>query len=59
MRIKALKARYTVGRLLLGFPFYQCDPGIRYLKEVGPVDRKTELIGRCRAVSGRLGVFHG
>ena len=46
MWIKALKTRHTVGRPLLGFPFYY-EPGIRYLKEVRQIKQETELIGRC------------
>ena len=41
-------ARYTVGRLLMDFPFYQCNSGLSYLKKVGKLNVEQILIKNCK-----------
>ena len=41
------QARYTIGRLLLDFPFYQCEAGLALLKEVGREREETALVQTC------------
>lgn len=39
--------RYTIGRLLLDFPFYQCKEGQKFLKQAQKLKFETELINSC------------
>tara|TARA_B100000686_G_C16734327_1_gene942680 strand:+ start:206 stop:1738 length:1533 start_codon:yes stop_codon:yes gene_type:complete len=43
-----INARYTVGRLLLDFPFYQCAKGIFWLREIGKLEDEISLVRTCR-----------
>jgi tetratricopeptide (TPR) repeat protein len=40
-------SRYTIGRLLLDFPFYQCKEGQKFLKQAQKFEFETELIHSC------------
>ena len=40
--------RYTIGRMLLDFPFYQCNSGLSYLKKVGKLNVEQILIKNCK-----------
>lgn len=39
--------RYTIGRLLLDFPFYRCKEGQEFLKQAQKLDFETKLINSC------------
>ena len=43
-----LNARYTIGRLLLDFPFFQCEEGEKVLAGIDHQEREQELIRSCR-----------
>ncbi len=40
-------SRYTIGRLLLDFPFYQCKKGQQFLKQAQKLEFETKLINSC------------
>jgi tetratricopeptide (TPR) repeat protein len=40
-------SRYTIGRLLLDFPFYRCKEGQEFLKQAQKFEFETELINSC------------
>ena len=43
-----VNARYTIGRLLLDFPFYQCGRGVSFLKEIRKMKNEIDLIKGCQ-----------
>ncbi len=43
-----VNSRYTIGRLMLGFPFYRCQEGIDLLREINLVGEEIELIENCQ-----------
>ncbi len=43
-----INSRYTVGRMLLDFPFYKCEQGVENLKAASKLKFEEELVGRCR-----------
>jgi len=40
-------SRYTIGRLLLDFPFYRCKEGQKFLKQAQKLEFETKLINSC------------
>ncbi len=47
------QSRYTVGRLLLDFPFYQCDAGRKQLEAIKRDQQEQELIRACYVTRNR------
>ncbi len=39
--------RYTIGRLLLDFPFYRCKEGQKFLKQAQKLEFEAELVNSC------------
>ncbi|WP_282011190.1 tetratricopeptide repeat protein [Nitrospina watsonii] len=48
-----LNAQYTIGRLYLDFPFYQCRKGISVLQKIGKAEEEQALINNCLSASGK------
>ncbi|QPJ63350.1 MAG: hypothetical protein G3M70_16280 [Candidatus Nitronauta litoralis] len=42
-----VEARYTVGRLLLDFPFYHCDSGEKILRRIDRLNAENNLLKTC------------
>ena len=40
--------RYTIGRMLLDFPFYQCKEGKKFLNQAQKLKSETKLISSCK-----------
>nr|WP_272908973.1 tetratricopeptide repeat protein [Nitrospina gracilis] len=57
-RSQYLNAQYTVGRLYLEFPFYQCREGVAVLKEIGKAEAERFSIDNCFQVSGKENSNH-
>lgn len=49
-----LDSRYTVGRLLLDFPFYKCEKGRAVLREIGKEQSEQELLDQCHSRSKQI-----
>jgi len=47
-RKQSQNGRYTIGRLLLDFPFYRCKEGQQFLKHAQKLEFETELIRSCK-----------
>ncbi len=43
-----INSRYTVGRMLLDFPFYKCEQGVENLKAANKLEYEKEWVGQCR-----------
>ena len=53
-RQQFIEARYTVGRLLLDFPFFQCDAGENALRRIDRHKVEQNLIKACHHHNSRM-----
>ncbi len=53
-----LNAQYTIGRLYLEFPFYQCEEGVAVLKKIGKAKAERSSIDNCFQISRKENPNH-